>query len=165
VARLFVAFWPSEDVVDELRSLRRKDQRGVRFVEPDRWHVTLRFLGEADPDRTIAALDGAALPSAVARFGPAVDVVGERALVVPAVGVDDLAAAVVSATAQLGDPPPRRRFVGHLTLARLKPHAAMPAVLGAMVQAEMDVAEIALVESRLERDHARYDTLATWPCG
>ena len=165
MARLFLAVWPSDDVVDELRALRRKDQRGVRFVDPDRWHVTLRFLGEADPDEVGAAMDLAALPSATARFGPAVDVVGERALVVPVAGLDDLAAAVTAATAHLGEPPPRRRFVGHLTLARVKPHAPMPPVLGAMVQAEMEVDEVALVRSRLEADHARYDTVASWPCG
>ena len=165
MARLFLAVWPSEGVVEELRALRRKDQRGVRFVDPDRWHVTLRFLGEADPDVVAAVMDDIVLPAAQARFGPAVDVVGERALVVPVGGLDDVAAAVVQATAHLGDPPPRRRFVGHLTLARLKPHAPMPGVLGTMVQAQMDVDEVALVRSRLDADHARYDTVATWPCG
>jgi RNA 2',3'-cyclic 3'-phosphodiesterase len=165
MARLFVAVWPSEDVVEELRSLRRKDQRGVRFVEPESWHVTLRFLGEADPDEATAALDQAALPTAHATFGPAVDVVGERALVVPVSGLDDLASAVRDATAHLGEPPPRRRFVGHLTLARVKPHAAMPEALGAMVRAEMPVQEVALVRSRLAPDRARYDTVATWPVG
>jgi 2'-5' RNA ligase len=165
MARLFLAVWPSEDVVEELRTLRRKDQRGVRFVDPDRWHVTLRFLGEADPDDAIAAMDDAALPPATARFGPAVDVVGERSLVIPVSGVDELAAAVGRATARVGDPLPRRRLVGHLTLARIKPPAPMPEALGALVQAEMEVDEVALVRSRLEPDRARYDTLTTWPCG
>jgi 2'-5' RNA ligase len=48
--RLFLAVRPPEDVVAELMSLRRKDQRGVRFVRPEQWHVTLRFLGDADID-------------------------------------------------------------------------------------------------------------------
>jgi 2'-5' RNA ligase len=165
MARLFVAVWPSEDVIEAVRVLRRKDQRGVRFVDPDRWHVTLRFLGEADPERAGALMDRAVLPDATARFGPAVDVVGERALVVPVAGLDGLASAVVAATARVGDPPPRRRFVGHLTLARLQPRAPMPEVLGTIVHAEMPVAEVALVRSRLAADHAHYETLATWPCG
>ena len=54
MARLFIAVWPPEDVVSELTSLQRKDQRGVRFVPPDNWHITLRFLGDADPDQVIA---------------------------------------------------------------------------------------------------------------
>jgi 2'-5' RNA ligase len=157
--------WPSDEVVAALRALRRKDQRGVRFVDPERWHVTLRFLGEADPEDASAALDQATLPAARARFGPAVDVLRDRALVVPVSGLDGLAGAVRDATAHIGEPPSRRRFVGHLTLARTKPGTVMPDALGAMVQAEEDVAEVALVESRLERDHARYTTLATWPAG
>jgi 2'-5' RNA ligase len=32
-----------------------------------------------------------------------------------------------------------------------------------MVQAEMPVAEVALVKSRLEPDRAHYETLTTWP--
>ena len=91
MARLFVAVWPSEDAVAALTELRRKDQRGVRFVSPENWHVTLRFLGEADTDEVIGALDDAVLPPAVARLGPAVDVLSDRALVVPVAGLDDLA--------------------------------------------------------------------------
>ena len=57
MARLFIAVWPPEEVVEHLRSLRRKDQRGVRFIPPENWHVTLRFLGEADEREVAAALD------------------------------------------------------------------------------------------------------------
>jgi 2'-5' RNA ligase len=162
MARLFVAVWPPEHVAEELTALPRKDERGVRFVRPDNWHVTLRFLGETDPRAVVDALDGATLPPARARVGPGVDVLADRAIVVPVAGVDELAAAVVGATASLGEPP-RKRFVGHLTLARLKRSARMPKALGAMVQAEFDVEEIALVQSRLHPDGARYETLSTWP--
>ena len=50
-------------------------------------------------------------------------------------------------------------------MARVKRQAAMPEVLGTMVSAEMEVEKVALVQSRLDRDHARYDIVATWPCG
>ena len=164
MARLFVAVWPPEEVVAELTSLRRKDQRGVRFVAPDNWHLTLRFLGEADPDVVAAALDDGEYPAATVRLGPGVDVISDRALVIPAVGLDGLAAAVTQRTTSIGAAP-RKRFVGHLTLARIKPHADMPPALGAYLTAEFDVEEIALVRSRLHSDGARYDTLATWPVG
>ena len=49
MARLFVAVWPSADVIEALCALRRKDERGVRFVRPENWHITLRFLGETHP--------------------------------------------------------------------------------------------------------------------
>ena len=38
MARLFFAVWPPDDVVEGLTALRRKDQRGVRFVRPENWH-------------------------------------------------------------------------------------------------------------------------------
>ncbi|MBI4934300.1 MAG: RNA 2',3'-cyclic phosphodiesterase [Actinobacteria bacterium] len=162
--RLFIAVWPTEEAVEELAMLPRKDQRGVRFVPPENWHITLRFLGEANPDVVIAAVDDVVLPSATVQLGPGVDVLSDRALVVPAHGLDHLADAVRDATANIGQPA-RRRFVGHVTLARLKPNADMPRALGAFVQAEFDVHEIALVQSRLEAEGARYSTIHTWPVG
>lgn len=163
-ARLFLAVWPPDDVAADLTALPRKDQRGVRFVRPESWHITLRFLGDADPDQVRGALDGATFPPARARLGPAVDVIGERSVVVPVHGLDELARVVGDRTARLGEPP-RKRFVGHLTLARVKPHAAMPRVLGAMVTGEFDVDEVALVQSRLDPDGARYETIDSWPVG
>jgi 2'-5' RNA ligase len=162
MARLFIAVWPPDDVVETLSELRRKDQRGVRFVPPDNWHITLRFLGEADHGAVAATLDRTTLPAASVTLGPAVDVLAERALIVPAQGLDGLARVVAECTAHLGEPP-RKRFNGHLTLARVKPHASMPTTLGAIVHAEFDVHEVALVQSRLDPDGARYTTIASWP--
>jgi len=164
MARLFIAVWPTEEVAEELRTLHRKDQQGVRFVPPDNWHITLRFLGDVHADDVAEALAGAELPACRARLGPAVDVLNERALVVPVAGIDDLAHVVREHTARIGEPAPKR-FVGHLTLARVKAFASMPRALGAMVSAEFDVEEIALVRSRLEPDGARYETIDTWPVG
>ena len=164
MARLFVAVWPPDDVVSELTALPRKDLRGVRFVRPENWHITLRFLGEADPDAVVGALDGVVFPPAVARLGPGVDVIAERAVVVPVAGVDELAGIVVDRTRDLGEPP-RKRFLGHLTLARVKRHAHMPRVLGMTVTATFPVDEVALVQSRLHPDGARYETIESWPVG
>jgi 2'-5' RNA ligase len=162
--RLFIAVWPPEDVAADLTSLHRKDQRGVRFVRPETWHITLRFIGDADPAEVIDALDDVPLPATRARIGPGVDVIGDRVLVLPVGGLDALAALVNRSTAHIGTPP-RKRFVGHLTLARLKPRAQMPRALGAFVTAEFDVDEIALVQSRLDPQGARYETLHSWPLG
>jgi RNA 2',3'-cyclic 3'-phosphodiesterase len=164
MARLFIAVWPSDEVAEALTALPRKDQRGVRFVRPENWHVTLRFLGEADPHEVIEALDGATFAPARARLGPAVDVIADRALVVPVAGVDELARTVTERTRDIGKPP-RKRFVGHVTVARLKPHARMPHALGALVGVEFDVEEVALVQSRLHPQGARYETLHPWPVG
>lgn len=172
MARLFIAVWPPEEVVAELTYLHRKDQRGVRFVGPENWHITLRFLGVADPTEVTDAmtgamsgeLDGTGLAPARARLGPAVDVIAERALVVPVAGLDSLAATVTERTGKIGEPPPKS-FRGHLTLARVKPHVAMPRALGALISAEFEVDEVALVHSRLHRDGARYETIESWQVG
>ena len=162
--RLFIAVWPPEEVAAELTTLRRKDQHGIRFVKPENWHITLRFLGDAHPGEVVAALRDAPLAAARAHLGPAVDVIAERALVVPVEGLDVLAGQVIECTKGIGEPP-RKRFVGHLTLARVKSHVPMPRLLGSMVSAEFDVDEIALVQSRRGPEGVRYETIWTWPVG
>jgi RNA 2',3'-cyclic 3'-phosphodiesterase len=162
MARLFFAVWPPEDIVDELTEIRRKDQHGVRFVRPENWHITLRFLGEAEPGRVIHAMDRWRCAPELVTLGPAVDVLARRMLVLPANGLDTVAAEVTKRTRTIGDPP-RRRFVGHLTVARFKPDVPLPSTLGARFDATFVADMIALVQSRLEPDGARYETLETWP--
>ena len=72
MTRLFVAVWPPSGVVDALRPLVVPGEPGVRWVTPEQWHVTLRFLGDADPDEVATALRAAALPAAEAGLGPTV---------------------------------------------------------------------------------------------
>lgn len=163
MSRLFVCLWPPDHVVSALQELHRKDQVGARFVPPENWHLTLRFVGNADPNDVAALLDHARFEPTVVHLGPAVDIGGERTLFIPAKGADALAAEVVRATCDLGDQPLRPRFLGHLTIARLKKRANMPRVLGERVDVSWAPDEIALVESTLHPDGARYDTLATWP--
>lgn len=160
--RLFLALWPPADVVDMLMAVPRKDQRGVRFVRPDNWHITLRFLGAADESAVAAAMAAVDLPAATARLGPAVDVFAERVLVIPVNGIDELAQAVIGGTARLGEHPPRR-YISHLTIAQINPASPMPAALGTFVTAEFGVTEVALVHSELRRHGPRYETLQTWP--
>lgn len=163
--RLFVAVWPPEDVAEQLRALRRKDQRGVRFVPPENWHLTLRFLGEADPDEVGARLDAADLTRTTVRLAPAVDVLGRHSVMIPAAGLDAMAAAVSRATRGVGSQPERRRFVGHLTLARLHKRARLPNLVGTLFDATFTAEEVALVESRLRSDGAVYETIERWPTG
>ncbi len=134
-------------------------------MPPENWHVTLRFLGDADPNDVARALDAAVFGATTVRLGPAVDIGDERTLFVPAIGADELAAEVVRVTRHLGDQPIRATFRGHVTLARMKRRANMPRALGSLIDASWDPDEVALVESTLRPDGARYDTLATWPVG
>lgn len=132
---------------------------------PENWHVTLRFVGNADPNEVASALDEASFRPAEVDLGPAVDVGGGRTLFVPATGADELVDEVVRVTRHLGDEAIRNPYLGHVTIARLKKRANMPRALGELIETWWEPTEVALVESRLHPDGARYDTLQTWPLG
>ena len=132
----------------------RPEGRGVRWTAPDRLHVTLRFLGEADEDGAADALRGLRAPAAAITLGPSVERLGKGVLMVPARGAEGLAAAAVAATGHLGRPPPDRPFVGHLTVARFDRRP--PPGYAAPVEESFTASEIALV--RVERSGA-YSTV------
>ena len=143
--RLFVAVWPPDDVVRALAAMPRPGVDGLRWTAPERLHVTLRFLGQCDEAEAATALGWANLPTARAALGPRVERLGRGVLMVPAQGLDDLAAAVEAAIGRLGIPPPDHPFTGHMTVARFKrkpPPGSRPAL-----KASFPVTEIALVRT------------------
>ena len=162
MARLFLAVWPPDHVLEMLGALPRKDQRGVRFLPPESWHATLRFLGDAEPDEVAAALRSAELPDATARVGPAIDMLGTHSVIAPVAGLDELAAAVVDATDGLGTLAPRATYNGHITVARVKRGAVVRKVVGMLCGASFQVDRVALVESRLHPTGSTYSTLDSW---
>lgn len=182
--RLFVAVWPPASAVSALRSavsaLRATSATaggvggrgdGLRWIAPDQWHVTLRFLGEADLDEATAAfrtLAGVGRgPAAVeVVLGPATASFGRRVLQVPVWGLAGVAEAVSVATASVGHPLDDRAFAGHVTLARARVRGGMDlsAWCGAPVAASWAVGELTLVASRPATGGPRYevvDRLAT----
>jgi RNA 2',3'-cyclic 3'-phosphodiesterase len=165
MARLFVAAWPPPEVVEALEDLERPARGGVRWTKPEQWHVTLRFLGEVSPPVAMAALEALRAPPARAELGPTLARFGRGYLVLPVRGLHDLAAAVVEATAMVGDPPDSRSFRGHLTLARLRPRANVGGLAGTPCSARFAVNEVALVHSELHPDGSRYHTLDTVTLG
>ncbi len=163
MARLFVAIWPPDDVLDRLADIERPKDQGVKWVPQENLHITLRFLGDADEDDVAARLDETLLPAASAVVGPAFDLLGERSLISPVAGVDELADAVRQALRGLGTEPERRRFQGHITVARLARRARPRRSAGRRFDATFAVTEVALVSSTLLDTGAVYETIATWP--
>lgn len=158
--RLFVAVWPSADVVSLLSAVPRPELRGVRWTTPDQWHITLRFDGEvADVAEVEAALDvsltGAAATTATAEGG--VQRFGRGAVGLLVAGLEDLASRV--------DPSPSRRFKGHLTLARFRSGRHPPRVEPAPPPLSWPVTEVTLVRSQLGQDPARYEVVRRFPLG
>ena len=143
--RLFVAVWPPDAVVRELAAMPMPTADGLHWTKPERLHVTLRFLGQCDEAEVRYALAGADLPPATATLGPRVKRLGRGVLMVPVEGLNELAAAVETAIAPLGLPPPDHAFTGHLTVARFKgkpPPRPQPAL-----NASFPVTEISLVRT------------------
>jgi RNA 2',3'-cyclic 3'-phosphodiesterase len=163
MTRLFLAIWPPDDVLDRLADMERPKDQGVKWVPQENLHITLRFLGDADEAEVADRLDEVLLPAATAVVGPAFDLLGERSLITPVSGVDDLASVVQQAVRGLGTEPERRRFQGHITVARLARNARPQRSAGRRFDATFDVTEVALVESTLRDTGAVYETVATWP--
>ncbi|MGM0578791.1 MAG: RNA 2',3'-cyclic phosphodiesterase [Myxococcota bacterium] len=126
--RLFVAVDVPDTVRERLEAL-RAELRGARWVSPDKYHLTLRFIGDADDDgfeRIRAALRGVRRepfvlhPKGIGHFPPR----GRPKVLW--VGVDDqpelegLQRDVDDAVAAAGFGRDDKRFHPHLTLARLK---------------------------------------------
>jgi 2'-5' RNA ligase len=163
MSRLFVAIWPPDDVLERFADIERPKDPGVKWVPQENLHITLRFLGDADVDEVSDRLDQTLLPAATAVLGPAFDLLGERSLITPVAGVDELAAVVQQAVRGLGTERERKRFQGHVTVARLARRARPGRSAGRTFDASFDVEEVALVESTLRDTGAVYETVGTWP--
>jgi 2'-5' RNA ligase len=163
VTRLFVGIWPPEELLERLTDIERPKDPGVRWVPRENLHITLRFLGDADIDDVIARLDEVLLPMATAVLGPAFDLRAERSIVLPVAGVDELAEVVEQAVRGVGTANERRRFVGHLTFARLGKKARPDRSVGRLFEASFEVDEIALVASTLTERGSIYETVESWP--
>ena len=131
----------------------------MRFVPPENWHITLRF----EADSTTSPPHSTPPPSkpAMVGLGPAVDVLAGQPADRARIGPGPPHPSVTACTRTIGERP-RPRFVGHLTLARLSAKGAIPRRDRGPFDARFDVDEVALVESRLHPDGARYETLHTW---
>lgn len=156
--RLFVAVWPTPDVVDALRRFPRTGTGtgtaagGIRWTTPEQWHVTVQFLGEVPEDHLAAVAatwqaTAAAHPTRAVTAGPATTTFGRSVLVVPVAGMDDLL-------------PPDG--TPHLTLARSRRHD-LRSLAGQPLDVSWTVDELTLVRSRTLPDGAVYDVIERWP--
>ncbi len=125
--RLFTGLEIPPDIALQL-SMHRGGLSGARWVEPSDYHVTLRFLGDVDRHTARDAYEGLAeirhQPVTVTldridSFG------GDKphsvhARAVPANGLSELQAEHERLMRRIGLPPEPRKFVPHVTLARIK---------------------------------------------
>ncbi len=165
MSRLFIGIYPPPEVVEVIGELPRPELTGVRWVPEHQWHITLRFFGDADDSEVLAAFDRIDLGEAVvAQLGPYVSRLGRDVVCIPALGLDGLAAQVLAATKDVGDPPDPRPFAGHLTLARLRGRGTC-GVAGERFTESFPVREIALVRSVLSSSGAEHEAITTRTVG
>jgi 2'-5' RNA ligase len=163
--RLFVAVWPSEEILDAIAALPRPEVAGLRWTTRDQWHVTLRFLGSVeDLDAAVAAVRSIQAPACDVTVGPAVGRFGKRILHVPTHGLDEVAAATLAATADVGEPPEDRAFKGHLTLARSRRgETDLRPLKGTAITGAWQADQVTLVRSHLGGSGARYEVIERVP--
>lgn len=168
--RLFLAMWPTSDAVCAIQadlSEARRHHPDLRWQPPERWHVTLAFLGPAEADRAAASVDrlmsDPPVPAPVrtrgaGTFGPVLWLGVEHGP-----WLADLAHLL-----QRGLRVPDARFRGHVTvargrgpLARANAGAAVPG-LAQHAGPAWTPDQVTLVASRTG-PAPRYDVLAGWP--
>jgi RNA 2',3'-cyclic 3'-phosphodiesterase len=179
--RLFVAVDVPVPIKRSLaRAVRplRESVPGARWTRPEAWHVTLKFLGSVYPrlrgwvEEAVAAAAAAAEPFET-RLTSLGAFPSERRARVLWAGLDDPEGAFVRLTGALEGslerefPAEKRPFTAHLTLARFKEQAALPqGSLEAELAGEpFPVERLVLYRSHLQRPHAVYESLATFPLG
>ena len=153
---------------------------GARWIEPENYHVTLRFLGDIDDavaEDVIAALAEARPRDPVPIALDAVDAFGgerPRALyarVVPHPDLMDLQAEHERLVRQAGIAPETRKFTPHVTLARLKRSVDALAVADCLTQIgtpprlEYRAARAVLYAARASTGGGPYVVEAAYPFG
>ncbi len=125
--RLFIALEIPADVATEL-TLHRGGLSGARWIDPSDYHVTLRFLGDVDR-RMANDVDHMLSDLGAYPFEVTLDALGSfggdkpRALfarAAPSRALTELQADVERQMRRLGMPAEGRKFVPHVTLARLR---------------------------------------------
>jgi RNA 2',3'-cyclic 3'-phosphodiesterase len=176
--RLFVAVEVSPTVreaVEAAVAAWRGALPSARWVPPENWHVTVRFIGSV-PGALVGWVEAAVAEAAagLAPFELSLDAIGafpspRRAKVLWA-GLDDrsgrareLARAMDAALAEKL-PTTARAFHPHLTVARCDPPLSLPGPFAStpVAPAQMRVDRVVLFESVAGGPSVRYDPLGTF---
>ncbi|MDO3615331.1 RNA 2',3'-cyclic phosphodiesterase [Ralstonia pseudosolanacearum] len=182
--RLFIALNPMPETVAVLRRaqacLREAHWDGARWLPPEQWHATLRFLGATPEDQVqhwkhtlqqfnMLARDAAPLPIDGVAIWPAP--AHPRVIVVTAMfaaWAQDMATRLESLAREAGYRAEMRAFHPHVTLARVGAHAASAQCVAAVNNAaralngaHLQFCSVSLFVSRSPAEGPVYERLAT----
>ena len=175
--RTFIALTLPEDVQEVLGAVSQElasevPERSVKWVTPERMHLTLRFLGDTPVDKIGDIADGLdAVAAAKTPFTLHLDQLGcfpnerrPRVIWVGVRGETEEAAALREAIDQmlvpLGWEPEKRSFHPHLTLGRVKGNRRQIELPwgSPVVSRPIPVNAVHLIESQLRPDGPVYTT-------
>ncbi|MBB5711908.1 RNA 2',3'-cyclic phosphodiesterase [Sphingomonas xinjiangensis] len=173
--RLFVALRPPPAIRALLLDL-MGGVPGARWQSDEQLHVTLRFIGAVerpvaeDIATALASLHAALLEVSLSGVGQ-FDTRGRAhtlwAGLTPHGALADLHRKVDQALVRCGVPPERRAYRPHITLARMKPGAALTddflRTHAALSSAPFALDHLILFESHLGRDAASYEAVERYP--
>lgn len=181
IARAFVAVYPPPAVVAALGTrvdAVRDEWPRLRWVRPEQWHLTLRFLG-ALPDaealaRALSAATAAVPACERVRLAGAGAFPSPRRASVLWVGVAEgtealgrVAEAVEAACAAAGLAPEERPFHAHLTIARVNGSRDLRPLVAALgdepVGPPFAVREVVLMASDTRPEGAVHSEVARFP--
>lgn len=174
--RLFVAIRPPIPIRDALIDRMDEGIEDVRWQDDEQLHLTLRFIGEVD----LRTADDVADALAAVPFSPIaitlatlgtfdrrgrIDSVWIAAT--PREPLTALHRKIDHALVRLGLPPEGRAYLPHVTLARFGRRGGACgdwiATYAALALPPFDARAFELIESHLDRDGARYETVARYP--
>jgi 2'-5' RNA ligase len=184
--RLFFAVDTGEAIKDRVTRIIEESSIRLapwRWIRPENYHFTLKFLGEVDPGRLASLQEAAGRAAARARpfqitmgnIGGFPDLDRPRVVFYGIEGgfgaLRDLAGLLEDECGKNGFERERRRFRAHLTLARLSrpaPEDALAALrsfppLGG--SAILDIDHFVLISSRLTRSGAVYEEVSRFALG
>lgn len=181
VLRLFLAAEVPEDVKQSVEvSIEpwRQSVPDARWIPPENWHITLKFLGAAERgllpwiEETIGAVASAHEPVEARLTNLGAFPSAGRARVLWA-GVDEPGNRLAALVSDLETALARdfrvelRRFHPHLTVARSEPPLRLPDRFATttVTSGPFTVARIVLFQSHLQRPHSRYERLRRFPIG
>jgi RNA 2',3'-cyclic 3'-phosphodiesterase len=125
--RLFTGLELPESVVGQM-ALARGGVVGARWLEPEDYHITLRFVGDVDQriaEDIAETLGEIRRPPAAVRFEGLASFGGDKPRAIVAkiraeAALIDLQAEHERRLRRIGIPPETRKFIPHVTLARLR---------------------------------------------
>lgn len=172
--RLFTAIELPGEVVDALVAHQPPAGQGIRPVGRAQMHLTLHFIGQADPEAVKAALADARAPPFELTIG-ALGMFARRgrpaalwAGVEPSAPLQALHDAIGAALAEAGFAVESRAYRPHVTLARCKPHADREQLRTFLRGAAIDpltfpVTRFTLIASLPADDGPNYEPRAHFP--